>query len=1145
METRQHKAQIGKNNGVRFGTRRRLLNSLVVLLCAAGPALALPTGSNPVVGITQNQIVTNGNIMTITNNSAKAIVDWNTFSIATGETVKIDQTAQSVFLSRVTGGVRSDILGTLQSDGKVFLINRNGIVFGAGAVINVNGLVASTLNITNEDFLAGKMKFSAGPVAGTVENKGTISTPSGGQVYLIAPDVQNSGVITAPNGDILLAAGREILLVDSATPEIAVVVSAPEHQAINLGTLTADAGRIGLYGGIVRQKGIVSANSAVRDASGRIFLKATKEVTAEAGSITSANGPQGGSVTLQASEGTTLVSGTVEAKGSEGTGGTVQVLGQYAGLFDSALVDTSGTAGGGTVLLGGDYQGKNAAVQNALATYMGKDAVIKADATVSGNGGKVVVWSDNATRAYGTISVQGGTNGGSGGFIETSGHWLDVEGIRVNARAPLGKTGLWLLDPTNIYIAVDQATATAAGMVGADTSIDGSGPFSFVASGAVQDSLLTTSTLQATLIGGAAAVSVSTANASGAGVGDIKVVSPVNWDGATGALTLTAAHDILIGASLQTAALGGGDITLTAGNAISLNAPIVSTYNASLDGIITLTAGSGGITNGAGAIITAKKLEVNSGGSVTLNNANVLEEVAANVTGTFRFVANNPFAVTTVGSTSGITVSGGNVYLETTAPGAISVNNQINAGNGKVELKGYGITFGAGSSAIGDEIRIVASGAAGVNLTGGTIGDTTYTRQVSFETNSIYNGGMTSITTSASDIKNEIHFSPYTANATIGVAGGSGTLNVDSTVLGIANAPTLVFGNEAGTTTPAGNITVNPFSWVGGNRQRVALLSAGTVSGNGIDSQQLGVIAGGAVNLTGNNLSAIAIESASGGVTFTNSTASFTVTSATGGITDPRTITGVSSGGANITLGTVSSGDITFAAPVNAGTTGVVTLNAAGKLLNGSGGVNIYGASLSAQAALGIGTNTLSLMTKTPLWSSVSSSSGSIYLDNTGAVQTGSLQVSALSGEVKLSAHSPLTIGTGGVQAGSDITLEASPMGGLDDLTINGAVTSSSGNIYLRAGNQIFENALVSALNGSITRTPFLNGMLVPPNLQPQPPSAPLYSDDEVPAGLVLVSLEEQGDSEEDKDKKYGTSQEDRTRSGDTQNAKPKKNYCN
>lgn len=1128
MKTKQYEANNCGKQGGRYGTRRKVLHALVTLLCAAGPAYALPTGPQVINGTAG--ITINGNVMTVTN-SPNAIINWGSFSIASGETTKfVQQSAASAVLNRVTGGDPSAIYGSLLSNGKVFLINQNGILFGPGAVVNVNGLVASTLNITNDDFLAGKMKFTAGTVFGTVDNRGTITTPSGGQVYLIAPDVKNSGVITAPNGDILLAAGREILLVDSATPEIAVVVSAPEHQAINLGTLTADAGRVGLYGGIVRQKGIVSANSAVRDASGRIFLKATKEVTVDAGSVTTANGPQGGSITLQASEGTTLVSGTVEAKGSAGTGGTVQVLGTRVGLTGNAVVDASGSRGGGTVLVGGDYQGKNATVQNAQFTYLGKDAVIKADATDNGNGGKVILWSDDVTRAYGSVFARGGANGGDGGFVETSGKgYLDFQ-AKVNTLAPHGKMGSLLLDPTNITIA-----ASGPDIAGDSTGID------IVSSTDLDDAVLSYPGANSVITAIALANLLGT-NTTLAATNDITVNAAISTSpGYTQGLTLNAGHDININAAISRT--GGGDITLSAGNAINLGA-LLETQTGMYGGTVTLSTGSGSVSANAGASITAGYLKVISGGAANLAQGNTVDYVAANVAGDFNYTSNSTFTVFSIGGTNGITSTGGNVSLEATGSNYLLVNNQISAVSGQAKLKADKVEFNAGSSVIAKDVDITATGTLGVYLTGGSIGDSTYTRQVSFETDAISGTG-TTVTTSASDIKNEIHFSPYTANATVGVAGGSGTLSVGTGVLGLLDAPTVVFGNESGSTKPSGNITVNPFSWVGGNRQRVALLSAGTVSGNGIDSQQLGVIAGGAVNLTGNNLSAIAIESASGGVTFTNSTAGFTVTSATGGITNPRTITGVSSGGANITLGTVSSGDITFAAPVNAGNTGAVTLNAAGKLLNGSGGVNIYGASLSAQAALGIGTNTLSLMTKTPLWSSVSSSGGSIYLDNTGAVQTGSLQVSALSGEVKLSAHSPLTIGTGGVQAGSDITLEASPMGGLDDLTINGPVTSSSGNIYLRAGNQIFENALITALNGSITRTPFLNGMLVPPNLQPQTPSAPLYSDGEVPAGLVLVSLEEQGDGEEDKDKKYGTSQEDRTRSGDTQNAKPKKNYCN
>jgi large exoprotein involved in heme utilization and adhesion len=100
------------------------------------------------------------------------------------------------------------ILGALQSNGRVFLINPSGILFGAGSQVDVGGLVASTLNLSNADFLAGRLRFTEVPGAGSVVNQGSITTPTGGQVYLIAPNVQNSGIITSPRGEIILAAGR-------------------------------------------------------------------------------------------------------------------------------------------------------------------------------------------------------------------------------------------------------------------------------------------------------------------------------------------------------------------------------------------------------------------------------------------------------------------------------------------------------------------------------------------------------------------------------------------------------------------------------------------------------------------------------------------------------------------------------------------------------------------------------------------------------------------------------------------------------------------------------------------------------------------------------------------------------------------------
>src|SRR5262249_6302239 len=119
---------------------------------------------------------------------------------------------------------------------------------------------------------------------------------------------------------------------------------------------------------------------------------------------------------------TVLSAGTIEARGATpgSVGGEVHILGDHVGLVEHASVDVRGDQGGGTALIGGDYHGRNPLVQNAERTFVGSDSKINADAVTDGDGGRVIVWSDNLTRFYGDISAQGGARHGNGGFAEIS-----------------------------------------------------------------------------------------------------------------------------------------------------------------------------------------------------------------------------------------------------------------------------------------------------------------------------------------------------------------------------------------------------------------------------------------------------------------------------------------------------------------------------------------------------------------------------------------------------------------------------------------------------------------------------------------------------------------------------------------------------
>src|SRR5262249_19109922 len=226
----------------------------------------------------------------------------------------------------------------------------SGVVIGTTGRIDVAGFVASSLNLSDADFNAGRMRFTQTPGAGKVSNAGEIDTTSGGpggRVFLVAPEVENSGVIRSPQGAIILAAGKSVELVSENSPFVTVSLTADSERALNVGKLLADSGRIGMFGALVRQGGVAEANSAVVGANGEIRLVATKDLTLDAGSVTTANGPGGGNVLLQAQGGTNLIAGTVEAKGSAGQGGTVQALGVRVGVIGNGVIDASGDAGGG------------------------------------------------------------------------------------------------------------------------------------------------------------------------------------------------------------------------------------------------------------------------------------------------------------------------------------------------------------------------------------------------------------------------------------------------------------------------------------------------------------------------------------------------------------------------------------------------------------------------------------------------------------------------------------------------------------------------------------------------------------------------------------------------------------------------------
>jgi len=545
-------------------------------LCAPAAAQNLPQLPSVVRG--QATFATQGPQLTVSN-TANTIVNWQSFSVGAGHSVRFEQPhASSQVLNRVLGRDPSQIFGQISSNGGVWLLNPHGVVFGPGARVDVASLVVSTLNIGDDDWLAKRWRLTA-PVDGGADvslvNRGELRTTAGGRLLLVGGEggVHNEGLAEAPGGQLVLAAGRSVDLADTASPQVAVRVAAPAGEVLNLGRLAAPGGRIDLLAAMVNQHGIVRAGSLAGGAGGEVVLRASVKAELGAGSDTAADGTAGGRVLVEAP--TVLASGRVAASGHDGTGGRVQFTGAQIGLLDGSRVEATGSDGGGQVMVGGGVMGQDPTLPNAKAVYLAPGASIAADAGVRGAGGTIVLWSDLATRAFGTLSARGGPQGGDGGFIETSGGWLDARPLAVYTSAPLGRAGQWLLDPNNI-------TITNAGP---DTNVSGGPNFTTTNDSAVLSAASIVSALSA-----GTSVTVSTGAAgSNNQSGDIVFSGATLLVAAPSPVTLTvnAARNIdLLGASIHASA-----------------APVNVVFNAAGNGTGTVNISSSSIQSGGGNIL--------------------------------------------------------------------------------------------------------------------------------------------------------------------------------------------------------------------------------------------------------------------------------------------------------------------------------------------------------------------------------------------------------------------------------------------------------------------------------------------------------------------------------------------------------------
>jgi len=575
------------------GLKRTLLAGASAISLAS-LALAGPEGGNVVAGSATISAPTATQTQ-INQSTDKAIINWNSFNVGSNESAVFNQpNASSVTLNRIFDQNASVIAGQVSANGRLILVNANGMVFENGASVNTAGLIATTADISNNDFMAGNYAFNqAGAANASIVNNGQITAEEGGVVAFVAPSVRNSGVITAKLGTVALGAGNTFtldlygdnLISFPVSAEVAQQLTGPDGQPLNAlvdvsgkidaGSvqLTARAARgiidsvINVDGEIVaagvRQStgggwelvGNSGADQSVRTAStadasfpagygGAIKIDGGQNRVDVGGTLT-ASGATGGSISLTGSR--VDVAGTLNATGSSGQGGAISIGGKEINLSDATL-NASGATGGGTIAVGFTGSGSSRDI-NADTVFISQGSTLKADAIDSGNGGRIEFWSNVGTDFRGSMSATGGAASGDGGFLEVSSKGEIGFLGTADASAPNGAAGSLSLDPKNITI------STGFGNINLPSN-----PLTY---GTSSTSSLTINPNSITsVLNTGTAVTLQASN-------DITVSSNItvnNPGGNGGALTMQAGRSIFINADITT---DNGNLTILANELLS------------------------------------------------------------------------------------------------------------------------------------------------------------------------------------------------------------------------------------------------------------------------------------------------------------------------------------------------------------------------------------------------------------------------------------------------------------------------------------------------------------------------------------------------------------------------------------------------
>ena len=1003
-------------------------------------------------------------LMSVNQSSARAVIDWASFNVGSNAKVQFNQpSSSSVVLNQIVGNNASQIYGQVSSNGQVFLSNPNGVYFSPTAQVNVGGLVATTGRAHADDFMAGKVTFNRDGATGSVVNDGQLNAALGGYIALLAPEVRNQGVVVAQAGTVALASGEAI-------------------------TLNFNGGGTGLTGITTTAQTIaalVENRSAVLAEGGQIILSAHALASLQGAVVKN--------------------SGQLSATSLSTKGGKIVLMGDNIALSSTSKIEASGATGGGTVLVGGDWQGSGDTRQ-ATQVAMAQGATIEANATQQGDGGKVVLWSDihnpqSQTTVNGSIQAEAGPLGGNGGKVETSGHRLNVDGIAVSTRAPVGASGNWLLDPYSITIS----------SVGSSVS----GDFTSSATSTILGSSINTA-----LASGNVTIQTGGTVGDGLGNGDITVNVPLSWTS---------------GNALSLIALGGvtgfGDITTgSAASTLTINSTTSSSYTGVIkgsgslikDGPGSFVLNGGGSTYGGYTRIIAGQLSVANAMSAPLPPAT---DVTIESAGTLKFGGASMPVASLSGAGTLEVPSAGLLSLILTGNNSTSFSGTLKGGTGGgpgITKQGsgtftftgttsgvfYGFTVSAGTLQIGDGGTQGTLGAYDTQIaTGATV---VFNRSDTFTAS----GGISSKTAGAGTViqmgSGTVVLSGSGSNFSGAVNLNAGTLNLgSSSAIGTAS---ITFGGGALQYSASNQVDYsNKFITTNSPAYKIDTNGQTVVFATALTTGSLNKLGSGTLALTGASTFPGGVTISAGTLQLGNSTSTGTLGTLdvtnngnlafkrTDAVTFANTITGTGSvtqlgsgtltltgnnsyqGGTNFNAGTLNLGS------ANAiGTTGTVgTLSFGGGFLQYSASNSTdYSAlfSTAASQAYKIDTNSQSLT----LASNLSSAGGSLTKSGLGTLTLlgsntyGTTTINAGGGILQVGnggtagtlGSGAVTVTTTGVNTGtlainrSDSFTVANAIGGTGSLSLlgSGTLTFATANTYsggttISAGGAVLTHA--------------------------------------------------------------------------------------